>query len=228
MRFSKLLLTFAAVGAGAVGAAAQDTEVQGLESLEGTVNALQDDAPAPAAEEPGPSAEPAEVAAPAAAEAAPPSEETAEAPRPLASAEMVLVRLCHAADLPTPDEAVRLALSPTGATLSLEPARVDAYLLGLERKGSGASMISKIRAWLLVIFNKARKAERWCCSTIYPAFTVRSPCRLRSRLPLPSTRRRTARQPLRRSRRVQTCRRHRAAPPGGRKPRRSRPPSPLP
>jgi DNA polymerase III subunit gamma/tau len=33
--------------------------------------------------------------------------EVAEAPRPLIAAEMVLVRLCHAADLPTPDEAVR-------------------------------------------------------------------------------------------------------------------------
>jgi DNA polymerase-3 subunit gamma/tau len=35
-------------------------------------------------------------------------EEVAEAPRPLAAADMVLVRLCHAADLPTPDEAVRM------------------------------------------------------------------------------------------------------------------------
>jgi DNA polymerase-3 subunit gamma/tau len=33
-------------------------------------------------------------------------QEVAEAPRPLPAAEMVLVRLCHAADLPTPDEAV--------------------------------------------------------------------------------------------------------------------------
>ena len=34
--------------------------------------------------------------------------EVAEAPRPLTAAEMVLVRLCHAADLPTPDEAIRV------------------------------------------------------------------------------------------------------------------------
>ena len=34
--------------------------------------------------------------------------EVAEASRPLAAADMVLVRLCHAADLPTPDEAIRL------------------------------------------------------------------------------------------------------------------------
>ena len=35
-------------------------------------------------------------------------EEVGLAPRPLAAAEMVLVRLCHAADLPTPDEAIRM------------------------------------------------------------------------------------------------------------------------
>ena len=34
-------------------------------------------------------------------------EEAAEAPRPLAAADMVLVRIAHAADLPTPDEALR-------------------------------------------------------------------------------------------------------------------------
>ncbi len=44
-------------------------------------------------------------------------EETAEAPRPLASAEMVLVRLCHAAELPTPDEAIRM-LEEGGPTAS--------------------------------------------------------------------------------------------------------------
>jgi DNA polymerase-3 subunit gamma/tau len=34
--------------------------------------------------------------------------EAAQAPRPLLAADMVLVRLCHAADLPTPDEAIRM------------------------------------------------------------------------------------------------------------------------
>ena len=43
-------------------------------------------------------------------------QEVAEAPRPLAAAEMVLVRLCHAADLPTPDEAIRM-LDGDGAAL---------------------------------------------------------------------------------------------------------------
>ncbi len=50
-------------------------------------------------------------------------EETTEAPRPLAAAEMVLVRLCHAADLPTPDEALRMlgnggSAVPAGAAQS--------------------------------------------------------------------------------------------------------------
>jgi DNA polymerase-3 subunit gamma/tau len=35
-------------------------------------------------------------------------EEVGLAPRPMVAAEMVLVRLCHAADLPTPDEAIRM------------------------------------------------------------------------------------------------------------------------
>jgi DNA polymerase-3 subunit gamma/tau len=63
-------------------------------------------------------------------------EETAEAPRPLAAAEMVLVRLCHAADLPTPDEALRLldeggvtGVAPSSApspSASAQPARASA------------------------------------------------------------------------------------------------------
>ncbi|MGQ7794252.1 DNA polymerase III subunit gamma/tau [Faunimonas sp. B44] len=35
-------------------------------------------------------------------------QEVGQAPRPMAAADMVLVRICHAADLPTPDEALRL------------------------------------------------------------------------------------------------------------------------
>jgi len=47
-------------------------------------------------------------------------EETGRSPRPSASADMVLVRLCHAADLPTPDEALKAlaehaADAPSGA-----------------------------------------------------------------------------------------------------------------
>jgi DNA polymerase-3 subunit gamma/tau len=49
--------------------------------------------------------------------------EVAQASRPLAAADMVLVRLCHAADLPTPDEAIRLlaersAESPAASQVS--------------------------------------------------------------------------------------------------------------
>ncbi len=46
-------------------------------------------------------------------------QEVALVARPLAAAEMVLVRLCHAADLPTPDEAVRML----GETQSDAPSR---------------------------------------------------------------------------------------------------------
>jgi DNA polymerase-3 subunit gamma/tau len=40
--------------------------------------------------------------------------ETTQAARPLAAADMVLVRLCHAASLPTPDEAIRMLQTPVG------------------------------------------------------------------------------------------------------------------
>jgi DNA polymerase-3 subunit gamma/tau len=49
--------------------------------------------------------------------------EVAQAPRPLAAADMVLVRLCHAADLPTPDEAIRL-LQGSAAPAPSAPAPV--------------------------------------------------------------------------------------------------------
>ena len=42
--------------------------------------------------------------------------ETAQAARPLAAADMVLVRLCHAAALPTPDEAIRMLQDDAGAS----------------------------------------------------------------------------------------------------------------
>jgi DNA polymerase-3 subunit gamma/tau len=41
-------------------------------------------------------------------------DEVRAAPKPLAAAEMVLIRLCYAADLPTPDEALRLIGQPAG------------------------------------------------------------------------------------------------------------------
>ncbi len=45
-------------------------------------------------------------------------QEVAQAPRPLAAADMVLVRLCHAAELPTPDEAIRLIAENAGGAPS--------------------------------------------------------------------------------------------------------------
>ncbi len=48
-------------------------------------------------------------------------EEVGIAARPRAAAEMVLVRLCHAADLPTPDEAIRM-LSANGVATPSPPA----------------------------------------------------------------------------------------------------------
>ena len=50
-------------------------------------------------------------------------QEVALVARPLAAAEMVLVRLCHAADLPTPDEAIRMLTEPDGAPSSAAPER---------------------------------------------------------------------------------------------------------
>ncbi len=49
-------------------------------------------------------------------------EETREASRPLAAADMVIVRLAHAADLPTPDEALRNLKGNGGASRDPAPA----------------------------------------------------------------------------------------------------------
>ncbi len=50
-------------------------------------------------------------------------QEVALVARPLSAAEMVLVRLCHAADLPTPDEAIRMATETDGEAPSRPPER---------------------------------------------------------------------------------------------------------
>ena len=52
-------------------------------------------------------------------------EEASEAPRPLIAADMVLVRLCHAAELPTPDDALRMLRENggSGASARAAPAR---------------------------------------------------------------------------------------------------------
>jgi len=48
-------------------------------------------------------------------------EETREAPRPLAAADMVLVRIAHAADLPTPDEALKALRDGGGSMRAASP-----------------------------------------------------------------------------------------------------------
>ncbi len=53
-------------------------------------------------------------------------EETREASRPLAAADMVIVRLAHAADLPTPDEALRALKGDGGAPRDAAPASAPA------------------------------------------------------------------------------------------------------
>ncbi len=50
-------------------------------------------------------------------------QEVALVARPLTAAEMVLVRLCHAADLPTPDEAIRMAADGGGDASPRAPER---------------------------------------------------------------------------------------------------------
>jgi DNA polymerase-3 subunit gamma/tau len=74
-------------------------------------------------------------------------EEVGLAPRPLTAAEMVLVRLCHAADLPTPDEAIRMLGDGSGPP-SGQPAgrsqRVAASPQGA--RGSGAQAAKRIEA----------------------------------------------------------------------------------
>jgi DNA polymerase-3 subunit gamma/tau len=53
-------------------------------------------------------------------------EEVTEAPRPLAAAEMVLVRLCHAAELPTPDEVIRMLKPEDSQAKASQPPRAPA------------------------------------------------------------------------------------------------------
>jgi DNA polymerase-3 subunit gamma/tau len=63
-------------------------------------------------------------------------EEAKEASRPLAAADMVVVRLAHAADLPTPDEALR-ALRDGGGTAAAPPSQ--------QRPRDGGSSAGRMR-----------------------------------------------------------------------------------
>jgi DNA polymerase-3 subunit gamma/tau len=65
-------------------------------------------------------------------------QEVRDSPRPLAAADMVLVRLAYAADLPTPDEVLRrLAQQPPAATIA-QPVRTGAPA-GVSARGSLAA-----------------------------------------------------------------------------------------
>ncbi|MBB4301971.1 DNA polymerase-3 subunit gamma/tau [Rhodobium orientis] len=63
-------------------------------------------------------------------------QEVQTAPKPLAAAEMVLVRLCYAADLPTPDEALKLLRE--GGTVPTRPATTS----GGSASGPGAQAMA--------------------------------------------------------------------------------------
>ncbi len=68
--------------------------------------------------------------------------EAGEAPRPLAAAEMVLVRLCYAADLPTPDEAIRMLAEGSGPGGSAgQSHRQPAPVAAPQARGQAAPML---------------------------------------------------------------------------------------
>jgi DNA polymerase-3 subunit gamma/tau len=67
-------------------------------------------------------------------------QEIKDSPRPLASAEMVLIRLAYAADLPSPDEALR-KLAEGGETQALSPAPAPRGAFG----GAGAALRAEPR-----------------------------------------------------------------------------------
>jgi DNA polymerase-3 subunit gamma/tau len=72
--------------------------------------------------------------------------EVKDAGRPLPAAEMALIRLAHAADLPTPDQALKLLqersgdAAPTGASVGQGPASVQAGGPASNRTASGAAI----------------------------------------------------------------------------------------
>jgi DNA polymerase-3 subunit gamma/tau len=75
-------------------------------------------------------------------------EETREASRPLAAADMVVVRIAHAADLPTPDEALK-ALQDVGSPAGIAPRRDAAAPAGdggRARMTAGAARAAPVRA----------------------------------------------------------------------------------
>jgi DNA polymerase III subunit gamma/tau len=78
-------------------------------------------------------------------------EEVQEAGRPLAAAEMVLVRIAYAADLPTPDEAIRLLADSqggngSGPTVAAQaPARSEPPLRGEGSRGATRAALAPVQ-----------------------------------------------------------------------------------
>ena len=104
-------------------------------------------------------------------------EEAKEATQPLAAADMVLVRIAHAADLPTPDEAIR-ALKDGGSGPPRESAPPSRSTGGdggprLAASGGGASRVEAAAAAHGVRAARADDAARHLCRS-------RRACRARS------------------------------------------------
>jgi DNA polymerase-3 subunit gamma/tau len=72
-------------------------------------------------------------------------EEVARSPKPLASADMVLVRIAYAADLPTPDEALRMLADGSGAVGAGAAPRLPSGGSGGGASGQAASVAAAPR-----------------------------------------------------------------------------------
>ena len=95
-------------------------------------------------------------------------EDVRDSPRPLASAEMALIRLAYASDLPAPEEALRRLSQPTDSPRHApaasagrrRPARVDAACRGGARPaGARASAFAACREASARVFRGRRRAR---------------------------------------------------------------------
>ncbi len=73
-------------------------------------------------------------------------QEVALVARPLSAAEMVLVRLCHAADLPTPDEAIRMLTEADGEAPPPAPERTRRATTGPQPRAQRSQAAPRIEA----------------------------------------------------------------------------------
>jgi DNA polymerase III subunit gamma/tau len=72
--------------------------------------------------------------------------EAQAATRPAAAAEMVLVRVAYVADLPTPDEAIRMIEQNGGASATIVPSGAPSGATGAAPRGAPASTVSSMSA----------------------------------------------------------------------------------